>query len=103
MRDSFRRRIRFIDSDGAHLSVTTDKEIYKIACMDVLKLSVCDSVVCKNTKENIEFLAEHWNEFCGREQLIITFLGERTWSIKPHFHAKIAPNVKKSLDALATG
>ena len=75
------------------------KELTKIAPNDNT------TIVCDNTKANVEQLFMQWNLFSKPEHLIIIFVDTNTnkkWSICPHTHDKISErtHLKKGLLAL---
>ena len=61
-----------------------------------------EHIYCEHSKQNLQFLLEHWAAFVDA-QTIITFLNLKTantWSITPYVHAKITDKIKKSVTSL---
>lgn len=66
------------------------------------------NILCtKNTKQNVEFLANNWKEFLNKDLLCIfvNIKQNKFWLIKPDLHNKITPpeSLKKGLLAMHKG
>lgn len=63
------------------------------------------TIVTRNTKENLQFLIKHWNDFTTHASLKIFFVNPRHnqyWAISPYHHNTIADKktLKQGLNTL---
>ena len=51
------------------------------------------SIVCANTKENVQSLLNQWDAYTKNQQTVIVFFDTKSgkrWSIKPYLHNKVS-------------
>jgi hypothetical protein len=114
-KDLIHRRIKSIKKLENSLIVTyQDREhIYIVVSqlnkdvLDKLNKNHC-SIVCYNTKENIQFLKSNWQSFAELPKFSLFFVNpfskvEKRWIIYPRTHQMLSDDINQGIDALANG
>jgi len=100
-RDLFEKRIASIEKDAEGLRIKNkDGSVTNCVVLDaldekILKLLTHPKplIVTKNLKENVTFLAKHWQQFAKNPGLKIIFVNlkhEEKWVLVPNSHHAIA-------------
>lgn len=94
-RDLIFKKIKNIEQKDNKVIVTYKDKESTFLVEGTLSLPSFDSIVCLNTKENLEFLIKNWEKFSSHKQLCVYFVNpssrsEKRWIIYPATHATIA-------------
>ncbi|MFT4312168.1 MAG: hypothetical protein ACMXYF_02970 [Candidatus Woesearchaeota archaeon] len=103
LRYKYATRNAIIKKRKHEFNVQIKSKTQTITVQETLNNVTNTHIYCKNTKQNVQFLLNHWQEFSKLLDCKVTFFNDQTqtqWSIYPHAHAKITPDVAKSVTIL---
>jgi hypothetical protein len=107
-KDLFARKLKDYKDEGERLVFNFKDHTmhaYAMEQLDIPKVEGKTLLTTMNSKGNMKFLVDNWNEFSKHAHLTIVFVNPETnekWFIIPHTHAQIAdPNIELGLKSLA--
>ena len=106
-RDAISRTLVEHSEQGDVLTFTHKHKVHHFLVSEELvvpKARDCFTVACLNTRRNLEFLVEHWEEFL-QEKLSVLFVHPSSgavWKVSPLLHASVSDpkNLRKGLESL---
>lgn len=93
-RDSIKREIeRIEETEKGFLVKTKNGQERVVIVEELLANEQAHTIVCLNTKENVETLIARWKHYAEQQDLLLVFATPKTnekWLLKPYHHDKIA-------------